>query len=79
MSIIEATKLAMESGKYMTRTTEDHFRECARVAPAEEDLWFVLYLDKGEEEKNTPRQRWCPQIRDVLMDDWVVVDGWSRA
>lgn len=75
MNIQEATKLALEEGKYITR--EANSFKAYRILPTNTDDCFVILVAKDYVErlgKNILSKRWNPKAKDIMANDWVVKD-----
>lgn len=73
MNIQEATKLAMETGGFITRDIEEF--KAYRILPTSTDECFIIHIAKDFVEKvgtSIPGKRWNPKAEDILANDWAV-------
>lgn len=70
MNIIEATKKALEEGKWITRRGED-FCGCKVKPTNTRDCFLLAVIDEPE---RPPAKHWNPDAADILADDYEVID-----
>ena len=69
MNIIEATRLSLETGKYITRKGTP-FEEMFKFKPTNtSDCFIIENVDKSRR-----RVRWNPCAADILCENWELVD-----
>lgn len=75
MNIQEATKKALESGKYITREGLAGEIGRIRIKPTDTpDCCIVLISDPRKIPSARVGKRWNPQAEDLMADNWIVVD-----
>ncbi len=69
MNIQEATKVALEEGKFIAR---ESFKGHAKIQPTNDIGGCIL---STTDNSTQPRGGWQPSATDLAADDWLVVDG----
>ena len=69
VNIQEATKVALEEGKFITRVC---FKNHAKIQPTNGIGGCILSTTDNSAQ---PRGGWQPSAEDLTADDWKVIDG----
>ncbi len=77
MDIIEATRIAVKSGKWIARNVKGVSPwNCVQIKPTNTSDGCIVKPRKELKHRDgvLPRRGWQPSADDLIADDWIVID-----